>query len=225
MSYSRSRARLEEALTIVRAFLEKGSASYQGRDIQPTRGQPGDEAEYRKGCLSTWRLSDPEALKTAGALADGVLLNAYVSPGYVRYAVGLVREAAKEAGRDPNSVRVACMLVMRMTPRPEEIRPGLKQRLVRLIFRGPNVGEILLETAGFDPANGLVAAPTCMKKDDMKGALRLVTDEHGGLMLRHRPGGAVPGTGGGVREGRSGRTVAASPVGGLPRMWLKAMAG
>ena len=35
----------------------------------------------------------PRALKTAGALADGVILNAYVSPGYVKYAVEIVRAA------------------------------------------------------------------------------------------------------------------------------------
>ena len=174
MSYSRSRGRLEEALTIVREFLEKGSASYQGRVFN----QPEVSLEMKpiQDRLPIYMAAiGPKALKTAGALADGVLLNAYVSPGYVRYAVGLVKEAAKEAGRDPNSVRVACMLVMRMTPHLDEVRSGLKQRLVRL-YSEVHVGEILLETAGFDPG----AAPRIRElsaDDDMDGAVRLVTDD------------------------------------------------
>ncbi len=174
MSYSRSRARLEEALTIVRAFLEKGSASYQGRIFN----QPEVSLEMRpvQDRLPIYMAAiGPKALKTAGALADGVLLNAYVSPGYVKWAVNVVSTSAQEAGRDPESVRIACMLVMRMTPRPEEVRSGLRQRLVRL-YSEPHVGEILLETAGFDPG----AAPRLRQlyaEDDMDGAVRLVTDD------------------------------------------------
>ena len=60
MSYSRSRGRLEEALTIVREFLEKGSASYRGRIFN----QPEVSLEMRPvqetGCPSTWRPLAPE---------------------------------------------------------------------------------------------------------------------------------------------------------------------
>ena len=174
MSYSRSRTRLEEALTIVREFLEKGSASYQGRIFN----QPEVNLEMRpvQERLPIYMAAiGPRALKTAGALADGVLLNAYVSPGYVKYAVEIVRAASQEAGRDPNSVRIACMLVMRMTPRPEEVRSGLRQRLVRL-YSEPNVGEILLETAGFDPG-AATRLRLLYAEGDMKGAVGLVTDE------------------------------------------------
>ena len=92
MSYSRSRTRLQEALTIVREFLEKGSASYQGRVFN----QPEVSLEMKpiQDRLPIYMAAiGPKALKTAGALADGVLLNAYVSPGYVKYAVEIVRAA------------------------------------------------------------------------------------------------------------------------------------
>ena len=174
MSYSRSRTRLEEALTIVREFLEKGSASYQGRIFN----QPEVNLEMRpvQEKLPIYMAAiGPRALKAAGALADGVLLNAYVSPGYVKHAVEIVRAASQEAGRDPNSVRISCMLVMRMTPGPEETRPGLKQRLVRL-YSEPNVGEILLETAGFD-AGAATRLRLLYAEGDMKGAVGLVTDD------------------------------------------------
>ena len=91
----------------------------------------------------------PQALRLAGAVADGVILNAYVPTGYVRYAVREIRDAARQAGRDPEAIDVTCMLVVRLTPDAGTLMPGLKQRLVRLLAE-PHVGEILLAQGGFD---------------------------------------------------------------------------
>jgi 5,10-methylenetetrahydromethanopterin reductase len=92
----------------------------------------------------------PQALRLAGRIADGVLLNAYVSPAYVRWAVGILHEAARAAGRDPASIDVGCMLVVRLTDDPAALMPSLRERLVRL-FAERHVGEVLCETGGFDP--------------------------------------------------------------------------
>ena len=91
----------------------------------------------------------PQALRLAGAVADGVILNAYVPTGYVRYAVREIRDAARQAGRDPEAIDITCMLVVRLTPDAGALIPGLKQRLVRLLAE-PHVGEILLAQGGFD---------------------------------------------------------------------------
>ena len=117
----------------------------------------------------------PKALRLAGAIADGVLLNAYTPTGYVKYAVAEIREAALEAGRDPDSIDIACMLVVRLTEDPESIWPSLKQRIVRLLEE-PLVGEILLEKGGFDPS---ILGPlrATAQKDGGQAALDLVSDE------------------------------------------------
>jgi 5,10-methylenetetrahydromethanopterin reductase len=116
----------------------------------------------------------PKALRLAGAVADGVLLNAYVPPSYVRYAVAEVRQGARAAGRDPDAVDIACMLVVRLTDDPADIWPGLKQRLVRLLAE-PNVGEILLAKGGFDP--GILARlRTSVAQAGEGAAVELITD-------------------------------------------------
>ena len=92
-----------------------------------------------------------KGLRLAGAIADGVLLNAYVPPAYVRYAVAEIRAAAQEAGRDLDAIDIACMLVVRPTDDPQALMPGLKKRLVRLLDEA-YVGEILLDKGGFDPS-------------------------------------------------------------------------
>ena len=51
----------------------------------------------------------PQALRLAGVIADGVILNAYVPTGYVRYAVREIREAAARRDATPRpSTLPAC---------------------------------------------------------------------------------------------------------------------
>jgi 5,10-methylenetetrahydromethanopterin reductase len=102
------------------------------------------------------------ALRLAGAIADGVVLNAYVPTGYVPWAIGELHAGARAAGRDPHAIDVACMLVVRAGPDATALRPSLRERVVRLLCER-YVGEILLDTGGFDrgalaPLRAAVAA-------------------------------------------------------------------
>jgi 5,10-methylenetetrahydromethanopterin reductase len=116
-----------------------------------------------------------KGLRLAGAIADGVVLNAYVPTTYVKYAVQEIRQAATEAGRDPSAIDIACMLVVRLTDDPKSMYPTLKKRLVRLLDEA-FVGEILLEKGGFDPGILGPLRESYKNKDDEK-AVKLVTDE------------------------------------------------
>ena len=115
-----------------------------------------------------------KGLRLVGEIADGVLLNAYVPPAYVRYAVDEIRSAATDAGRDSQTIDIACMLVVRLTDDPESIRPMLKQRIVRLLDEA-HVGEILLEKGGFDPGI-LPSLRKTIKENGEKTAVPLISD-------------------------------------------------
>ena len=117
----------------------------------------------------------PKALRLAGAIADGVLLNAYTPVEYVKYAAEEVRKAAREAGRDPDAVDIACMLVMRQNDEPERLWPDLKRRIVRLLEE-PRVGEILLEKGGFDTSI-LEPLRASVQQDRGASAVDLISDE------------------------------------------------
>ncbi len=116
----------------------------------------------------------PRALRLAGAAADGVLLNAYVPASYVRYAVKEIAAAAREAGRDPASIDIACMLIVRLTDDPARMMPALKERMVRLLAE-PFVGEVLLERGGFDPGI-LPPLRATAEGQGEKAAVHLITD-------------------------------------------------
>ena len=93
----------------------------------------------------------PRALRLAGEVADGVLLNAYAPVEYIRWAARVVRESAEAAGRDPASIDITCMLIVRLTDDPDAMIPSLQERVARLIAE-PFTGEALLEYGGFDPS-------------------------------------------------------------------------
>ncbi len=117
----------------------------------------------------------PRALRLAGEVADGVLLNAYAPVQYIRWAVGRIRAAAANAGRDPRSIDIACMLIVRLTDDPDAMLPALRERVARLIAE-PHTGEVLLGQGGFDtsilaPVRELVAA------GNESAAARYVSDE------------------------------------------------
>lgn len=113
-------------------------------------------------------------LRLAGAIADGVVLNAYVPPTYVRYAVAEIRAAAQAAGRDPDAIDIACMLVVRLTDDPQALMPTLKKRIVRLLDEA-HVGEVLLDKGGFDRS---ILSPlrASYAKDGGTAAVALISD-------------------------------------------------
>jgi 5,10-methylenetetrahydromethanopterin reductase len=117
----------------------------------------------------------PKALRLAGAVADGVVLNAYVPAAYVRYAVAEIRQAARAAGRDPGAIDITCMLIVRLTDDPAEQWPSLKQRLVRLLAE-PYVGDILLEKGGFD-VGILPALRAAASEGGETAAMELISDD------------------------------------------------
>jgi 5,10-methylenetetrahydromethanopterin reductase len=171
--YTRPRTTLEEAVTHIRTLLagERLSTAdgvfglnHVGLAIHPMQPR-----------LPIYLAAiGPKALRLAGQIADGVLLNAYVPPAYVRYAVHEVRRAAEAAGRDPNAIDIACMLVVRLTDDPTRLWRGLKERLVRLLAE-PYVGEILLDKGGFDPGILSTLRATATESGD-SAAMPLISD-------------------------------------------------
>ena len=139
IQYGLPRAVLGEAAATLRKLLDGEAVAGVHLAVRPARRPPIYLAAI-----------GPRALRLAGAVADGVLLNAYVPPGYVRYAVEEVRAGAREAGRDADAVDVTCMLVVRLTDEPAALLPQLRVRVAQILAE-PHVGELLLERGGFDP--------------------------------------------------------------------------
>jgi len=70
----------------------------------------------------------PGMLRAAGQVADGVILN-WLSAEDVKKSVAVVREAAKEAGRDPNSIEITARLIVNLDPVSPEQEAGLRRAI------------------------------------------------------------------------------------------------
>ena len=102
--YERPRETLAEAVEVIRRLLAgetvdapDGRAALRGARLAVTPLRPPPIYLAAIG---------PRALRLAGAVADGVLLNAYVPAAYVRRAVAEVRAGAEAAGRDPDAIDI-----------------------------------------------------------------------------------------------------------------------
>ena len=172
--YRHPRARLEETVKTVRSLLSGGSITSEEGQFRLNRVGLATLPVQERLPIYLAAIG-PQALRLAGAVADGVLLNAYTPVSYASYAVSEVRDAALAAGRDPEEVDIACMLVVRPTDDLEGMLASLKPRVVRLLDE-PYVGEIILEKGGFDPSI-LPPLRASVKADGGREAVQMITDE------------------------------------------------
>ncbi|HEY7524800.1 MAG TPA: TIGR03842 family LLM class F420-dependent oxidoreductase, partial [Candidatus Limnocylindrales bacterium] len=102
-------ANTEEAIRVIRALVAGESIAYEGTDLvfPWTRGWT----------LPVWVAGyGPMALAMTGRVADGVILQ-LADPDLVRWFVGQVRDAARDAGRDPASIQVQAAAPAHVGPR------------------------------------------------------------------------------------------------------------
>ena len=119
--------------------------------------------------------SGPKALRLAGRIADGVLLNAYSPVNYVHYAVSEINAGIKESGRGPRDVDVACVLIPRMTDDLPKVMGAMKKRIA-LLLTEPFTGQMLLDKSGLE-ATFLSGLRKLMVKGETEASANLIPDE------------------------------------------------
>src|SRR6185312_16414285 len=102
-------ATLEEAINVIRDLVEGRSVTYEGTELQlPWTG---------RWKLPVWVAGyGPMALAMTGRVADGVILQ-LADPDLIRWFAGQVREAAVNAGRDPDTIQVQAAAPLHLGPR------------------------------------------------------------------------------------------------------------
>jgi 5,10-methylenetetrahydromethanopterin reductase len=117
-------------------------------------------------------VTGPRALALAGEIADGVLLNGFVSVDYTRRAVEIVRSAAAASGRDPGSVEIACSAVVSVDPNPQRAYDAARPLVATYLADFPNVAR----EAGV-AAEALNRIRTTYRQSGAEVAARLVSDD------------------------------------------------
>ena len=101
-------AMIEEYAAVVRAVLAGSPTGYDGQVFR-TGMVPLDSPPIRTELPIYLAALGPRMLELAGRIADGVILN-LMTPAQAGAAVSVVRASAKAAGRDPESVEIACVM-------------------------------------------------------------------------------------------------------------------
>lgn len=91
-------ARLEEAVALIRDLTAGKQVIYEGQPLQMPWADGGVPPVWMAGY-------GPKALRCAGRLADGVILQ-FGDLHLIKWCLGFVREGAEAAGRDFSTIRV-----------------------------------------------------------------------------------------------------------------------
>lgn len=90
-------ANLEQAVRIIKDLAEGRPTDYDGEQIR---------MEWAGGSLPVWIAGyGPKALNLTGRVADGVILQ-FADPNLIKWCLQFVHEGARQAGRDPDSIKV-----------------------------------------------------------------------------------------------------------------------
>ena len=103
---------LRESIEIIRGILSGETFRYAG--IRFNIAPPGSRLDLEQcGTLPIYLgATGPAALRLAGQYADGVLFNYPCTPEFVRYAMPLIEEGLKRAGRTLDSFDIAAYLLV-----------------------------------------------------------------------------------------------------------------
>jgi alkanesulfonate monooxygenase SsuD/methylene tetrahydromethanopterin reductase-like flavin-dependent oxidoreductase (luciferase family) len=102
---------LEEAIALIRDLVEGRSHVWEGTEV-------------RLPWAGSWRLPvwvagyGPMALSMTGRVADGLILQ-LADPDLIAWMAGMMRDAARDAGRDPAAIRIQAAAPAHVAPRDQ----------------------------------------------------------------------------------------------------------
>jgi probable F420-dependent oxidoreductase len=102
---------LEEAIELIRDLVEGRPHVWEGTEV-------------RLPWTGSWRLPvwvagyGPMALSMTGRIADGLILQ-LADPDLIAWMAGMMRTAARDAGRDPSTIRIQAAAPAHVAPRAE----------------------------------------------------------------------------------------------------------
>jgi len=127
-SLDRRGARITECLRVLRVLWGPQPSQFSGEfysvppgTMAPGPVQPGGPPILLGGTA-------PAALRRVGRIADGWVTSSRADLSRIGESIGIVRDAAAEAGRDPAAIRVICRGVVRAGE--EAVHPDTGQRLL-----------------------------------------------------------------------------------------------
>ncbi len=171
---------IREAIAVIRRLLEGEEVDFQGEVIRFNKGRLGFPAPRRAVPIYV-ASNGPLGQRTAGAVADGAIMEAAASVAEVRAFRAEVDRAAAAAGRDPASVKLVARLNACIADDGQAARDAVRPTVARLL----GAGRLKMATIA---ANGLVLPEAALRAvagvpyatgvEPYLPLLPLITDRH-----------------------------------------------
>jgi 5,10-methylenetetrahydromethanopterin reductase len=164
-------ARTREAVLACRALLDRRTPADDPGLGAPWQSEahlrwPGSPVPIYLGVMG------PRMTALAGEIADGVLALSY-PPERAAASAQVVRDAARAAGRDPESLDVPACFWVSIDDDLERARAELAAKLA---YYGPSISAPLLAEAGLRPED-FVPAMRALEQDGPAAAAELISDD------------------------------------------------
>lgn len=190
--------RMTEHIEVVRQLLTGERISYRGRTVT-VDNVALDFKPYRTSMPLYLGVTGPKALGLAGEIADGVILNGFVSAEYSGQAIDRVNDAAERAGRNPADVEIASWLMVSVDRDSAKAKDAVRPMVATYLANFPNIAREsglpneLLDTIGQVFAAGGATAAAEHVGDDIVTRLACAgtSEECRALIQRRREVGVT----------------------------------
>src|SRR5215212_1185782 len=145
--------RMCEHIDVVRKVLSGERVSYQGQTVT-VDNVALDFQPYRPVIPLYLGVTGPRALETAAEIADGVILNGFVSAQYSARAIQRLQEHATQAGRARDDIEIASWLMVSVDSDSTKAKDAVRPMVATYLANFPNIAresglpDELLETIG-----------------------------------------------------------------------------
>ncbi len=146
IGFDRPLIRLRETVDVVRRLLGGEEVWFEG-ETTSIAGARLDFVPPRPEIPIFFGVTGPKALALAGEIADGVILNGFVSLSYTQRAVEIVRNAARQAGRDPEAVEITGSIHVAIDSDGQAARDAARPLIATYLAGFPHIAR----ESGLDP--------------------------------------------------------------------------
>jgi 5,10-methylenetetrahydromethanopterin reductase len=163
--------KIKEHADVIRGLLSGSDFTYSGRFFR-CEGFPSP-ASRPLNVPILFAASGDKMLQLAGQVADGIIMNSIGMPEYYRHALSVLRDGAKESGKDKRKHEVAASIIFSVADRHDDAIEAAKLDVL-FYFQYPELDPVIAKT----PYERRVSEIRKLSaRGNSKQALSLVTDE------------------------------------------------